>query len=89
MTNLDDLVERANRLAEVESENTILRARCESAEKELAGEKRSGERGRAAYIELKSRVSALEAALREIEWSNNSAWQSDRARAALRGEGEK
>jgi len=28
----------------------------------------------------------LRDALREIEWSNDSKWQSDRARAALEGE---
>jgi hypothetical protein len=30
-----------------------------------------------------AREARLREALREIEWSNNSAWQSDRARAAL------
>ena len=29
------------------------------------------------------RIEKLEAALGEIEWSNDSKWQSDRARAAL------
>jgi len=32
---------------------------------------------------LLAREARLCEALREIEWSNNSAWQSDRARAAL------
>ena len=32
---------------------------------------------------LRAREAKLREALREIEWSNNSAWQSDRARAAL------
>jgi hypothetical protein len=35
---------------------------------------------------LRARETRLREALREIEWSNNSAWQSDRARAALREE---
>lgn len=29
------------------------------------------------------RIGAVETALREIAWSNDSAWQADRARAAL------
>jgi len=37
---------------------------------------------------LLAREARLREALREIEWSNNSEWQSDRARAAL-GEEEK
>ena len=32
---------------------------------------------------LRLKVKALEEALREIEWSNNSEWQSDRAKEAL------
>jgi len=32
---------------------------------------------------LGQQVGRLREVLREIEWSNNSAWQSDRARAAL------
>jgi regulator of replication initiation timing len=34
-------------------------------------------------VTLGLEVGKLREALREIEWSNNSAWQSDRARAAL------
>jgi hypothetical protein len=34
-------------------------------------------------VTLGQEVGRLREALREIEWSNNSAWQSDRARAAL------
>jgi len=33
--------------------------------------------------ELQDEIERLRAALREIEWSNDSKWQSDRARAAL------
>ena len=33
--------------------------------------------------DAEQRVKALEKALREIEWSNNSEWQSDRAKEAL------
>jgi hypothetical protein len=35
---------------------------------------------------MKDEIDRLRAALREIEWSNDSKWQSDRARAALEGE---
>jgi hypothetical protein len=34
----------------------------------------------------KDEIGRLRMALREIEWSNDSKWQSDRARAALEGE---
>jgi hypothetical protein len=34
-------------------------------------------------IEAADEIKRLREALREIEWSNNSAWQSNRARAAL------
>lgn len=37
-------------------------------------------------ITLGQEVGRMREALREIEWSNNSEWQSDRARAALEGE---
>jgi regulator of replication initiation timing len=33
--------------------------------------------------DLRIEVAELRAALKEIEWSNNSKWQADRARAAL------
>jgi len=32
---------------------------------------------------MKDEIERLREALREIEWSNDSKWQSDRARAAL------
>jgi hypothetical protein len=35
---------------------------------------------------MKDEIDRLRAALREIEWSNDSKWRSDRARAALEGE---
>lgn len=39
------------------------------------------DKSRISYLE--QRVKALEEALQEIEWGNNSKWQSDRAKAAL------
>ena len=36
-----------------------------------------------AAIEMIERMKAYETALREIEWSNDTEWQADRARAAL------
>lgn len=36
-----------------------------------------------AAIKIIERMKAYETALREIEWSNDTNWQADRARAAL------
>ena len=36
-----------------------------------------------AAIEMIERMRNVEVALREIEWSNDSKWQADRARSAL------
>ena len=36
-----------------------------------------------AAVEMVERMKAYETALREIEWSNDTDWQADRARAAL------
>ena len=36
-----------------------------------------------AAIEMIERMKAYETALRDIEWSNDTEWQADRARAAL------
>ena len=36
-----------------------------------------------AAIEMIERMKVYETALREIEWSNDTDWQADRARAAL------
>ena len=39
-----------------------------------------------AHHKAADEIERLRAALGEIEWSNDSKWQSDRARAALEGE---
>jgi hypothetical protein len=36
-----------------------------------------------AYHKAADKIERLQTALEEIEWSNDSKWQSDRARAAL------
>lgn len=36
-----------------------------------------------AAVEMIERMKSYETALREIEWSNDTKWQADRARAAL------
>jgi len=70
---LYDAHEEIERLrAEVE-EQARLNGNC--VERELAAE--------AEIKRLRAREARLREVLREIEWSNNSEWQSDRARAAL------
>jgi regulator of replication initiation timing len=85
----DDIVARLRNGYALDYDQNELFKFCNEAADEIERLRERRDDWRAAMTEnhdLWREIERLRMALREIEWSNDSKWQSDRARAALEGE---